>query len=345
MRISNGIAVVHLLAGSLALAAGGAHACTTILVGKAATVDRSVLMATSCDGNLMGRVYVAQIRDWLPAAVSGCMWLALGPAVTKGIPEMKNRMLRNAWLEKMAWTLLVVATAFAATGDSSAAEYFVARSGSDAADGRSEKNAWASIGKRVALLKPGDVLTILPGTYFEAVSARISGKPGAPIVVRAKRPGTVLLRGDMDAPRFRRLEGRQYTYATDFKPLAEGIAERSTRRLYEPMLSLAEVELTPASFYQDPQVGRLYVHASDSANPDWHALGLSVTNGFGMLLTPPGGSPTVHDVVIDGLSFTGYQWRAATASGPRPSSWPPRIISISTASVFATFATRPMRAT
>lgn len=29
-----------------------------------------------------GYVYVSQIRDWLPAPVSGCMWFTLGPAVT-----------------------------------------------------------------------------------------------------------------------------------------------------------------------------------------------------------------------------------------------------------------------
>ena len=62
MRVSTRIAVACLLATSVALPAGGAHACTTILVGRAATVDGSVLMATSCDGGMMGRVYV------LPAA-------------------------------------------------------------------------------------------------------------------------------------------------------------------------------------------------------------------------------------------------------------------------------------
>ena len=42
----------------------GVQACTTILVGKEATADGSVLLATSCDGNMMGRVYVQPARDF-----------------------------------------------------------------------------------------------------------------------------------------------------------------------------------------------------------------------------------------------------------------------------------------
>lgn len=42
----------------------GIQSCTTILVGKAATVDGSVLMATSCDGNAMGRVYVMPDKEY-----------------------------------------------------------------------------------------------------------------------------------------------------------------------------------------------------------------------------------------------------------------------------------------
>ncbi len=243
---------------------------------------------------------------------------------------MQNHRLRHVRPGKTALALLVLVMASAAADESTAAEYFVSRSG-DNGDGLSEKTAFTSIGKGVALLKPGDTLTILPGTYFETISARISGTPAAPIVIRAARPSTVLIRGDVDAPRFRPAEGRLFTFCADFEKRVEGVAERSTLRIYEPMLSLAEVELTPASFYQEPeavcvhtsdakgtaqeshatgrQAGRLYVHTSDSAHPDCHALSISVTNGFGILLTPPPGSATVHDVVIDGLGFTGYQAR------------------------------------
>jgi dipeptidase len=57
-------ALVLLLLGSLAWAVGGAYACTTILVGKSATADGSVLMATSCDGGIMGRVYVVPAKEY-----------------------------------------------------------------------------------------------------------------------------------------------------------------------------------------------------------------------------------------------------------------------------------------
>ncbi len=61
-KVSSRIAAAQFLVGALALVSGAVQACTTILVGKGATADGSVLMATSCDGNIMGRVYV------LPAA-------------------------------------------------------------------------------------------------------------------------------------------------------------------------------------------------------------------------------------------------------------------------------------
>ncbi len=57
-------ASAFLLLGSLVMTAEGVHACTTILAGKEATQDGSVLMATSCDGNMMGRIYVLPAREY-----------------------------------------------------------------------------------------------------------------------------------------------------------------------------------------------------------------------------------------------------------------------------------------
>ena len=40
------------------------ESCTTVLAGNRATSDGSVLMATSCDGNVMGRVYVREAQEY-----------------------------------------------------------------------------------------------------------------------------------------------------------------------------------------------------------------------------------------------------------------------------------------
>jgi len=85
----------------------------------------------------------------------------------------------------------------------SAAEYFVAKSGDDSAAGTSEAAPLATITKGISVLKPGDTLTILPGEYFEAVTTAISGTADAPITIRAQRPGTVTMRGDVEVAGFR----------------------------------------------------------------------------------------------------------------------------------------------
>ena len=82
-------------------------------------------------------------------------------------------------------------------------EYFVARRGSDTASGDSVSTAFLTVGKGLSVLKPGDTLTVMPGEYFESNSVRLAGRPDAPITIRAWRPGTVLLRGDVDAGRRR----------------------------------------------------------------------------------------------------------------------------------------------
>jgi dipeptidase len=54
------------LIGSLAWTSGEVCACSTILVGKDATSDGSVLMSSSCDGDIMGLIYVMPAQKYPP---------------------------------------------------------------------------------------------------------------------------------------------------------------------------------------------------------------------------------------------------------------------------------------
>ncbi|MBO4304211.1 MAG: hypothetical protein J6A21_06465, partial [Lentisphaeria bacterium] len=55
------------------------------------------------------------------------------------------------------------------------AEYFVSPAGSDKGDGRSEKNAFRTIGKAARVASPGTRVRIHAGTYRECVSSEAGG--------------------------------------------------------------------------------------------------------------------------------------------------------------------------
>jgi parallel beta-helix repeat protein len=160
-----------------------------------------------------------------------------------------------------------------------------------------------TIGEGVAALKPGDTLTIMPGEYREVVSGTLIGTAEAPITIRAWRAGSVLIRGDVEITDFRATPEMRDVFVTEMTHKAQSVFERSTFRTLEPKMSAAEVEASLMSYHQDEQNGLLYVHTSDSLPPACHAMGASVTNANGLMLT---GS---KHVIIDGLSFTGFSHR------------------------------------
>jgi parallel beta-helix repeat protein len=160
-----------------------------------------------------------------------------------------------------------------------------------------------TIGEGVAALKAGDTLTIMPGEYREVVAGTLVGTAEAPITIRAWRAGSVLIRGDVELGDFKAAPGLRDVFVTEMTQKAESVFERSTFRTLEPKMSAAEVETSLMSYHQDEKNGLLYVHTSDSLPPACHAMGASVTNANGLLLT---GS---KHVIIDGLSFTGFSHR------------------------------------
>ena len=76
----------------------------------------------------------------------------------------------------------------------SAAEYFVAPGGDDAADG-SAARPWRTIQRAADVAKAGDTVTIRGGTYREWVKPAHAGRADAPIVYRAAKGERVVVTG------------------------------------------------------------------------------------------------------------------------------------------------------
>ena len=68
--------VVFLLltCGTVGATASRTCACTTVMVGKQATADGSVLMASSCDGDIMGLIYVMPAQEYPPGTKLPMYW-------------------------------------------------------------------------------------------------------------------------------------------------------------------------------------------------------------------------------------------------------------------------------
>ena len=76
----------------------------------------------------------------------------------------------------------------------SAAEYFVSPAGSDAAAGTREA-PFGTIARAMAGMSPGDIVTLLPGVYFEFVRFSGAGDAARPLTLRAEKPRTVIVTG------------------------------------------------------------------------------------------------------------------------------------------------------
>ncbi len=77
-----------------------------------------------------------------------------------------------------------------------AENYYVSLKGDDSNKGMTEDAAFRTIKKGVSVLKAGDTLIIASGNYGdEHVTVPASGKPGAPVTIKAEKPGEVVLEG------------------------------------------------------------------------------------------------------------------------------------------------------
>jgi len=185
-------------------------------------------------------------------------------------------------------------------GRAQAVEFFVDTRGSDSADGRTQATAFASIQKGVDSLAPGDTLTIAPGEYSGSVFRNGLGSMDADTTIRAAIPGTVVVRGDVPAPKFEKLENRRHVYVADFSGDVQAVNEVDTLTLLKDAPSVDEVEFRPGTSSYDRKEKKLYISTSDMRPAAEHFYTVSVVPQHGFYIEYP------KRVVVDGLVFRGF---------------------------------------
>ena len=138
--------------------------------------------------------------------------------------------------------VVALSAAFVLPTAAEGADYFVNKQGNDANNGESRATPFLTIQTGVDALKPGDTLTIGPGEYFESVQRADLGSPNADTVIRAEIPGTALLRGDVPAPEFEKVEGFRFVYAAKCDREPKAVLEHSKLHALMPKANVAEIE-------------------------------------------------------------------------------------------------------
>ena len=192
--------------------------------------------------------------------------------------------------------------AFVLQAGAEGADYFVNKRGNDANDGAGRATAFLTIQKGVNALKPGDTLTIGPGEYFENVHRANLGSQDVGTVIRAEIPGTAVLRGDVPAPEFKKIDGYRFIYAAPFDQEPKAVLEHNKLHTFFPKANVAELEFDPGFFHYDADSKTLYISNPDLSDPDQCRYTVSVEAKQGLELRHP------QRLTIEGLAATGFDW-------------------------------------
>ena len=165
-------------------------------------------------------------------------------------------------------------------------------------DGSSRATSFRSIQEAVEALQPGDILTIGTGEYYENVKVSGLGDLSKETIIRAEVPGTVVLRGDVPAPEFRKVEGYHFVYAAPFDRKPNAIIEHNTMHTFASRANVAELEFDPGYLHYDADARMLYISNPGLDSPDQYRYTVSVNKNCGFELNSP------KRVTIDGLAAT-----------------------------------------
>ena len=149
-----------------------------------------------------------------------------------------------------------------------AAEYFVSPTGSDRNPG-TNSSPFATIGRAVKAVRPGDTVTVRGGVYHEVISISQKGTAATPIVIRGAAGETAVITGgyDVSTP-WKKTAGFRSIWETPSEYSVNMLWDRLNSYRFLELRSLAMLDSLPGSFMLDRNTGKLYVHPLQSVHPD-----------------------------------------------------------------------------
>ncbi|MCP4537146.1 MAG: DUF1565 domain-containing protein, partial [Chloroflexi bacterium] len=70
--------------------------------------------------------------------------------------------------------------------------YYVSTNGNDDNNGQSKDTAFRTIERALGIVQPGEIISILPGIYYEALTLENMGSVEHPIIIQGERTGAIL---------------------------------------------------------------------------------------------------------------------------------------------------------
>ncbi len=149
-----------------------------------------------------------------------------------------------------------------------AAEYFVSPSGNDSNPG-SAKAPFATIGKAVKAVQPGDIVTIRSGVYRESINISQKGTAQKPIIFRGAPGETAVITGGyLVTTPWKKAPNRRFIWETETNLSVNMLWDKLNHDRFLELKSLDMVEKSPGSFMLDKKAKKLYVHPLQSVHPD-----------------------------------------------------------------------------
>ena len=163
---------------------------------------------------------------------------------------------------------------------------YVSPKGDDKNNGLSLKRAFRTLSAAAKAVKPGDLVLVKGGEYFEHVHLTTPGTKENPIVFRAAPGETAIVTVGRRVKGWRRVEGTRFCWTAPYGNAAHMvIAGRSLVR-YATVHDAKTLDEMPGSFYFEPARKRVSVHCLEGISPeqaDIRVIDYSTRTGAGAL--------------------------------------------------------------